>query len=311
MNIRPSLRHITLALSALYAVVFIGMLIVHPGTDRFYTDFHNSYQILAPLFAAVCGIAYARRGQHDSQVTRAGWLLIGLSALSFALGQIVWTIEESVLRLEELPSPGLADIGYLGAYPLLIVGVLLLVGSMHIAGRVRMLIDGALAASSIAVLSWYFLVSQLWHVGDTTLLGKLIGVAYPLGDVAALMCAMMLLNSSSSYRNLRRSLAVLAGGIVLLAFADTAYSYYNLHDGYQTGSWFDWGWSFGWLLIGYASLLPMWWPQPTRPSITHFQHGSRRFVFRPCYVSWRPMLPWRFLLPSSLHMTCTTTALFA
>jgi diguanylate cyclase (GGDEF)-like protein len=263
-------------LSVLYAGVFIFMLIVHPGTEQFYTDFHNSYQILAPLFAALCGITYARTAKHKSNSARAGWLLIGLGALSFAFGQSIWTLYESVLRLEQLPSPGPADIGYLGTYPLLIAGVLLLFGSMRTAGRVRLLIDSALAASSVAMLSWYFLVSELWYNPDVVLLGKIISIAYPLGDAAALLCAIMLLKGRTTDRNLRRSLAFLASGIVLLTFADSAFTYYNLHNLYATGSWFDWGWSFGWLLIGYAALLPLWWPQAETRSISEFplQHQT-------------------------------------
>jgi diguanylate cyclase (GGDEF)-like protein/putative nucleotidyltransferase with HDIG domain len=257
------MRNLTVLFSILYAAVFILMIVLHPGTERFYTDFHNTYQILPPLFAAACNFVYARTTQ-DNSTRRTGWLFIGLGALSFALGQSTWTLYESVLRLPELPSPGPADIGYLAAYPLLIVGVVLLFGSMPYAGRARLLVDSALVTSSVAVLSWYFLVARLWNNPDDALLGKLISVAYPLGDVAVLLCAIVLLNGRTTNPSLRRSLGFLAGGIVLLAFADTAYTYYNLNESYATGSWFDWGWSFGWLLIGYAALLPLWWPQAQR-----------------------------------------------
>lgn len=259
-------RRLTVLGTALYAGIFLLMLAIHPGTDQFYTDFNNSYQILAPAFAAVCGFAYAWSGNHQSKTTRWGWFLIGGGALSFAVGQSTWTLYESVLRVPELPSPGPADIGYLGAYPLLIAGVVLLFGGMRIAGRARLVLDSVSVTSSVALLSWYFLVAQLWHNPDVTLLSKLISVAYPLGDVAVLLCAMILFHGARSDDGLRRSLVFLASGIVLLAFADTAYTYYNLHNAYETGSWFDWGWSFGWILIGYASLASLWWPHTARVS---------------------------------------------
>lgn len=242
------------------------MLVVQPGSAQFYTDFNNTYQILPPLFAALCGISYARSGVLRSRSSRLGWLLIGLGALSFTIGQSAWTLYESVWRVPELPSPGPADLGYVGAYPLLIGGIVLLFGSMPIAGRARLLLDSALAASGVAVLSWYFVVAKLWNNPDVTILGKLISVAYPLGDVAVLLCAIILLSGPTTDRSLRRSLAFLASGVILLAIADTAFTFYSLNGIYQTGSWFDWGWSFGWLLIGYASLLPLWWPLPAAPS---------------------------------------------
>ncbi len=273
-----AMRNVIAFFSLLYAGVFVLMIIVHPGTEQFYKDFHNTYQILPPLFAAACNIVYARTTYLNS-TNRMGWLLIGLGALSFALGQSTWTVYESVLRLPELPSPGPADIGYLMTYPLLIIGVVLLFGSMPGAGRARLLVDSALVTSSVAVLSWYFLVARLWNNPDVALLGKIISVAYPLGDVAVLLCAIVLLKARTTAHHLRRSLVFLAGGIVLLAFADTAFTYYNLNTAYETGSWFDWGWSFGWLLIAYAALLPLWWPQPQRPpSMEHPMYCQTRRV---------------------------------
>ena len=47
------------------------------------------------------------------------------ASLSFALGQITWTYYESIRGIE-VPFPGWADAGYLGTYPFLIAGVVLL-----------------------------------------------------------------------------------------------------------------------------------------------------------------------------------------
>ena len=83
------LRALSVSLSLLYVLGFIGMLIVHPGSETFYKDFFNSYQALPPLFAGVCGVALARKGEHTSPLSRLGWLCIGLGAFSFAAGQII------------------------------------------------------------------------------------------------------------------------------------------------------------------------------------------------------------------------------
>jgi diguanylate cyclase (GGDEF)-like protein/putative nucleotidyltransferase with HDIG domain len=248
--------------SLAYAVFFIGMLLFHPGSEAFYKAFQNFYQAVPPLFAGICGIAYATQGRGLSQARRAGRLLIGVGSLIWGMGQCAWTYYESI-RGVEMPYPGPADIGYLGAIPLLIVGVSLLCGRMATAGRLRLLLDSAIVTSSVGILSWYFLVARLWQQSDTTLLSKIIGVAYPLGDVVILFFALVLLKGTGGDRNpssLRGSFAFLAGGMVLLAFADTLFALYTLNDAYHTGIWFDWGFSFGWMLIGWASLLPLWWP---------------------------------------------------
>lgn len=243
----------------LYAVVFIGMIVLHPGNAFFYKAFQNTYQIFPPLLAGIGALAYALKGQHRSPSYRIAWFLMGIGALLWGGGQIVWTILESVLRLEEIPYPGPPDIGYLGAYPFIIAGLLFLFGSMPIAGRARHFLDSAIAASGIGIVSVYFLVQPLWQKFTPTFAEKLLSVAYPLADVAALFSALVLFSAGSTNRNLRRSVALLSLGITLIAFADTLYSYFTLQGTYETGSWFDWGWSFGWLCVAWAAFLPLRW----------------------------------------------------
>ncbi|HEX8464830.1 MAG TPA: diguanylate cyclase [Abditibacterium sp.] len=293
--------------SVLYASVFVGVLLLHPGGPLlnglllasqghapdpptlnrlafWYKAFQNAYQIIAPLFAAVCGLLYAVRGTHDNHTRRIGWIFIGLAAFSFACGQMTWTIMESVLRLE-MPDYGPPDIGYLATYPFLFFGIVLLFGSMPVTGRARLLIDCALISGSVGVLSWYFLVQGWWRTSEASTLGKLIFSSYPLGDIASLFGALVLYKAASFDRVLQRSTAVLATGLVLLAFADTTFSYYNLIGIYQTGSWFDWGWSFGWLAIGWAPLIA--WehgtvkPVPEAPeSVAFLQNLGSRSLWR-------------------------------
>ena len=252
------IQKITVLLTIVYAIIFIAMLVLRPGSRHFYDAFFNTYQILPPLLAGIAGIIYYRCGRHNNAIRRVGWLLIALGCLSFAIGQSTWTYFESIAGIE-VPFPSWADAGYLANYVFLIAGVLLLFGSMPIAGRARQLLDNATAASSIGVLSWYFIIRRVWHESDIALVGKLISVAYPLGDIAALFGAVVLLSSGSTDRYFRRSLYFLAAGILGFTFFDTSFTLMSLNGTYQTGSWSDWTVSFGWILIGYSFLTRMWW----------------------------------------------------
>ena len=247
--------------SVCYALLFVYMLAAHPGSRKFYESFFNVYQIFTPLLSGLCGIVYFLRGKHTSPLRRVGWLLIGLGCLSYAMGQITWTYYESI-RGVEVPFPGWPDAGYLCAYPCLILGVLFLFGSMPVAGRARLILDSAITASSIGMLSWYFLISRLWHKSDITLWGKFVSAAYPLGDIVTIFGVIVLFKAVTSDREMRRSLAFIAVGMAMIAFADTVFTVMSLNNTYHTGSWADWGWSFGWMLLGYAFLLPIWWPVP-------------------------------------------------
>lgn len=256
-----------IALTIAYACVFVGMLIVRPGSKQFYQAFFNTYQIIPPLFASICGFFCYRLGLHMVPIRRVGWLVIAFACLSFATGQATWTYFESIRGIE-VPFPSLADVGYLSNYVFLIAGVLLLFGSMPVAGRARQLLDNAIAASSLGVLSWYFLVERLWTQSDVSLVGKCISVAYPLGDIAALFGAVVLLSTANPNRVLRRSVYFLATGIVLFTFFDTSFTWMSLNGTYRTGSWSDWTVSFGWLMIGYAFLTRFWWVDPKRQEAT-------------------------------------------
>ncbi len=278
-------KNYLLLATGIYAVVFVAVLIAHPGgplfdflfglfrhhsptpTDlenagKIYKDFENIYQILPPLFAACCAIFYALRGFHLLPNRRVGWFLIGIGCFLWSIGQSTWTYYET-LRGVDVPFPGGADVGYLGGYPFIIVGVALLFDKMPLSGRIRLLLDSALAASSVGVVSWYFLVNKLWSDAGADLLTRLLTVAYPLSDIIVLFFALVLLSGAWDNKERRLSLVCLAAGMILLACADSLFSYYNLIGLYQTGSWFDWCFAFGWLLIGYASLIRLWQRQTT------------------------------------------------
>jgi hypothetical protein len=102
-------------------------------------------------------------------------------------------------------------------------------------------------------------VQGWWHSSEDSTFAKAVFSSYPLGDIASLFGALVLYRGISTNSTMRRATACLATGLVLLAFADTTFSYYNLIGAYQTGSWFDWGWSFGWLMIAWAPLIALWW----------------------------------------------------
>lgn len=252
---------VALLLGALaYASFFIFMLLVRPGTKESYHAFFNVYQGIPPLFAGIVGLFHGIKSTGQRDTVRWGWGLIGVGCLSFAIGQGTWTYFETIKGVE-VPFPGPPDVGYLGTYPCLIVGVLLLFTDVQaVAGRARILMDGAIAACSVGMLSWYFMIGHLWSKSDVPTLGKLIGVAYPLGDIASLFVGLVALVGAGSDRSYRRVFSLLSIGVVMLTLADSVFIFKGLNEGYETGSWNDWGWSFGWTLIGFAPLMQRWLP---------------------------------------------------
>ena len=268
--------------SLLYALTFTLSLIIHPGNPKRWETFVDVWELAAPWFACVCGLAHAWRGRRGAGTRWIGWLLIALGCASWAVGDSLWTYYEEVTHTA--PFPSWADAGYLGASALILFGVTLLFGVLRTAGRARLILDSAITTSGVALLSWYFLVQRLWQQSGVSLLAKWIGVAYPLADVAALFGVLVLLGSASASRSLRRATLLLAGGMVLEALADSLFNLYTLNQTYHTGLWLDAGWVFGWLLIGFAFLTQTW----------EGQEGEEAPAEE---ATSRPMPVWRLLLP--------------
>jgi len=244
-------------ISLAYVALFVFMLVFKPLPEAQYTAFFNLYQAFPPFFAGVAGVLLAIVGKNLNRTHRIGWLCVGLACTSFGIGQSTWFYLESVRGIE-VPFPGAADAGYLGMVPFMFFGVLLLVNSGQAANKVRQFMDSAIVASAFASLSWYFLIQQSWNNTEMDLLGRCVTVAYPLGDIAILFVAMAAIFGTGTDRILRRGIGLVAVGILLVTFSDSAFTFLTLQEKYFTGSPFDWGWSFGWLTIGWACLYVFW-----------------------------------------------------
>ncbi|HZO90182.1 MAG TPA: diguanylate cyclase [Chthonomonadaceae bacterium] len=254
---RSLFQRVCILCSIAYVAGFLFMLLVRPGSKDTFETIFSLLHLSPHTFAGVCCLVYARRGRHSTRAQGLAWLLIGMACFAYLAGDFAYYYYANVCG-GPVPCPSWADVAWVSVFPFIIGGVLLLFRSMPRAGRARLLFDSAILTSSIGVLVWHFLLRQLWRHSGLALLGKIVSVSYPLGDVASLFSALVLLNSMSDDRHLRRSLGLLACGIISWAFADTPYTYYRFLSRYHMGSWYDWGWPFGALLIAYASLSLLW-----------------------------------------------------
>jgi diguanylate cyclase (GGDEF)-like protein/putative nucleotidyltransferase with HDIG domain len=230
----------------------------HPPSRQVYISVFDTYQCISPLVSGIFGLLYAFRMHHGTKSRQMAWMCIGLGCLSWGLGQVSWTYYELALH-RDAPFPGLPDLGYFCAYPLIIGGIFLLFGEMPVAARFRLVVDGALGACGIGIISWYFVVQNLWMQSGVSSLAKFLGMAYPLGDVVILFGALVLMSGSTVDKGLRQSVTFIVVGAAMLALADGGYAYYTLNETYHTGMWTDTFWCFGWLTLGGAFAVPLYW----------------------------------------------------
>jgi diguanylate cyclase (GGDEF)-like protein len=139
------------------------------------------------------------------------WWCFAIGQLLFVVGDVLYAVIDTVLH--QSPYPSVADGFYLPGYPVLAMGLLILIRG-RISGRDRAgLIDAAIIATGLGLLSWTFLMKPIAADPSLSLLERLISLAYPLGDVLLLAMVARLATSPGArtiaYRLLGVALVVL------------------------------------------------------------------------------------------------------
>ena len=91
-----------------------------------------------------------------------------------------------------MPFPSLGDGLYILMYPVMMAGLLMLVRQRNRGADRSSLIDGLILTVGLALPSWIVLIAPYLHAHDLGTLGKLVSVAYPVGDVILLGAAVRL-----------------------------------------------------------------------------------------------------------------------
>src|SRR4029077_7435170 len=200
-----------------FSVVFAAWLFFHWGGGTATRRFDDIGETLAALVAAAaCGVAAWRHQRR----TRIAWALIGASALSWGLGQAVWSYYELVKGVQ-VPFPSLADVGYLGVVPLAVAGVLFFPSAPNRASSLlRTVLDALLIAGSLFIISWATVLGTVYRAGSGGLLAQLIGPAYPARDIGIPTIALTL--ASRAGRANRLPLLLLLGGLIANLLSDSA-----------------------------------------------------------------------------------------
>jgi diguanylate cyclase (GGDEF)-like protein/PAS domain S-box-containing protein len=244
-------RRLLIALTgwAGFSLFFAAWLLFSWGGVTTAERFDNVTEfVVAFLAAAACAYTAA---QHHGR-TRVAWALIAASAFSWGAGQVVWSYYE-LLKGHQVPFPSLADLGYLTAMPLAMAGVLCFPAAPSRAvSLARTVLDGLLIAASFLVLSWATVLGAVYRAGSDGVIGSLIGLAYPVGDV--LIGTMVVILAARAPRVTRLPLYLLAGGLVANLLADSGFFYLTATSQYGASNAIDVGWVAGFLLIGIGAL---------------------------------------------------------
>jgi len=232
------------------AIFALGIVLAPPGGDVEHilgTWFYNGLMVLA------CVIVGSRALLAPNK--RPAWI-------AFTGALVSWTFAEiwfAAVHPESYPS--MADIGYLGFYPLIYLGIVALVRSRARSLSGTLWLDGLTASLAAAALGAAVLVELVLESTEGSVSAVATNLAYPLGDLL-LLSAVFGVFSLARWRPGQRWL-LLGLGVLSTAFADSIYLFQSASGTYVEGSWIDIFWPTALLLVAASA----WAPDRSRADI--------------------------------------------
>ncbi len=244
---RPGRVLVSIAIVSLVAMV---VLYAFPSVDR--RTVHSLADISwtwSAAFATYCCFAATRRMSAAEQ--RRAWRWIGAGCASFLAGQLVWTYYD--LWRGAAPSyPSLADVGFLGIYACLLVGVMTLVrGQPTRRADPELILDTVLVSFTAGALVYEYLLEPLIS-GRAATAGLLTSLGWSIGAVAVLwMILIQMLRRPVSPAAATTTLVL--PGVIVFAVGNLIYAVAALGGTSQAGRPLDLTWDAGLLLIAAAA----------------------------------------------------------
>jgi diguanylate cyclase (GGDEF)-like protein len=188
--------------------------------------------------------------RRNRPMPRLPWLLLGLGQLVYAIADTDFYASRYLYGSTGFPS--VADLLYLCHYPLMMVGLSLLIRSRIPRRDLPGLLDVGVLVVVAALPYWLYLIEPHSHFA-VPLVEKAVCVGYPVMDLALLAVALRLMLGAG-----RRPAAflLLCGSLLAALAADTVYVLQQLHGDYAPGRVLDLVWLLGDLCLGAAALHP-------------------------------------------------------
>ena len=205
-------------------------------------------------------------------------MAIGL--LGWVADDVLWAYYDLIQRAAP-PFPSIAD----GACLLLPVAVCVawvLNPPRPRHSGVRVLFDATVVASAVFLVSWVTVLSDLFATTEGSRIQLAVALACPVSDIALVTIALLLLTNTRPTH--RRTVGMVALGLVILALADSSSVYLRAHDWNPGPAVVVIGWATGLFVIGTAALMSV------ASSRSHLQLERRRSRL----MLWLPYMPLPF-----------------
>ena len=239
---------------AVLALHYLGH--VSTGGNHLYeTWFYEGLELLAAFGCLTRGILV--------RAERTAWLFVGAALLATTCGDVLYDFWYG----GNPPFPSAADVGYLAFYPLLYIGIALLLRRRVSTFNASLWLDGLVAATAAAAVASAVLVRVVVDSTHGSQLVVLTNIAYPIGDV--LLLALMVFVFSVTRWQPGRAWTLIAAGLLLNTIGDAVYLYQTAVGSYAEGTYLDLVWPVSLVLVAFAA-----WQRPGRVQRVQLQERA-------------------------------------
>ncbi|MEV4134646.1 sensor histidine kinase [Dactylosporangium sp. NPDC049742] len=221
---------------------------------------YDAGQFCAALVATLaCWITAVRH----SGAQRWWRLWMGAATFGWMSGQLLWSWYQ-LFRDVGLPSPSLADVGYLALPVFALVAIIALAADQPGQGAPRRrsdqlvrVLDGLVVVGALFALTWATTLGSVVRAGAATPFAYSIAIVYPVADLLLAVIAILLIATASSAAN-RLQLIMLGTGLFCLAVSDSVFAYQVSEGAHSLPQLTYAGYVAGLALVAVAALAPTW-----------------------------------------------------
>jgi diguanylate cyclase (GGDEF)-like protein len=183
-------------------------------------------------------------------VRRAPWYFLAGGQFVWVIGDAIASWQVDIAHSDRFPGP--ADALYLTAYPIIAVGLALLIRDRRPRRDVAGMLDSATVTVALGLLSWVLLTGPSIEISEQSLFAAVVSMAYPAGDILLLGVMIRLITTPGGRTP---SLRLLLSAVALLITADTAASALGMLT-FADSSTMNFLWLMSYVTWGAAALHP-------------------------------------------------------
>lgn len=220
-----------------YYLLYVAWFVLSGATGPTRTFVSDAAYL--PLGAAGLVLAARAAWRAPHRRDRLVWALIAFALVCRLQGDGSWWWLEAVDHRS--PFPSVADIGYNGFYPVLIVAVALTpVRRQSRLASAANTLDVLAMVGAVFMVIWYLVLGAAVQVGAHSL-EQVLNICYPMWDLLLLLAAGRVVLRGSDPRWTTPARWLIAGACLFVT-ADVGFGYLSNAGGFTGGGWLDLPW---------------------------------------------------------------------